>query len=185
MKNTILLATLLLSSSCAFAGNTYVGINAGSASQKVHADGESVSDNTTAFKVYGGYKMGTNVGIEAGYARFGKLSETEDGVTFGVKPTSFYVAVTGSMPATEKLDVFVKLGVARSETEIFISQGTQRASVDRNRSNVMGGIGLQYRFSDSFSAVAEYEHFGKVASYDEFGAKLKVSLVSVGLRMAF
>ena len=67
MKNTILLAALLLSASGAFAANAYVGINAGSASQRVDIGTQRLSENTSGYKVYGGYKMSANVGIEGGY----------------------------------------------------------------------------------------------------------------------
>lgn len=185
MKNKILLAALLLSSSGAFAANAYVGINAGSASQRVYVGAQSDSERTSGYKVYGGYQMSANVGIEGGYVHFNELSGSTGSITLGVKPSSFYAAMTGAMPATDKLDVFVKLGVARSESEYFIQTPTLQRSEERTRTGVFAGTGFQYRFSDSLSAVGEYEYFAKVGTYDELGVKLKVSLVSLGLRLAF
>ena len=102
-----------------------------------------------------------------------------------VKPSSFYVALTGAMPATDNIEVFVKLGVARSEAEHSVRTPTLQVSEERSRTGAVAGIGFQYRFSDSLSAVGEYEYFPKVGSYDEIGAKVKVTLISVGLRLAF
>lgn len=185
MKNTIVLAALLLSSSSVFAANAYVGINAGSSSHRLSGGGETLSESTTGYKVYGAYKMSGNVGIEGGYVRFGEVSESDGVNTLAIKPSSFYLALTGTMPADNNIDVFVKLGVARSETEYSVRTATLRESEDRMRTGAMAGIGFQYRFSDALSAVGEYEYFAKVGSVDEVGAKLKASLVSIGLRLAF
>lgn len=185
MKNTILLAALLLASSGAFAANAYVGINASSALQRVDVSIGTLSERTTGYKVYGGYKLSANVGVEGGYVNFGKVSESVGGTTATVEPSSFYVALTGAMPATDNIEVFVKLGVARSETKYSIQTATLRESEERTRIGAVAGIGFQYRFSDSLSAVGEYEYFAKVSSVDELGAKSKVSLISLGLRMAF
>ena len=96
MKNTILLAALLVVSSSALANpGSYVGVNVGSTELKITADGDSGSENGTGGKVYAGYQFTPAIGAELGYVRFGDISATEDGFTVGFKPNSFYAALTG------------------------------------------------------------------------------------------
>lgn len=185
MKNTILFTTLLLSSSCALAANGYAGINAGIAKQKAGIEGASVSQDETGFKAYGGYQFDPHIGIEGGYARFGEMSGSAQGATVGAKPTSFYAAVTGTMPATAQMNVFVKLGVARSDTDVYATYRGQREEIDMTRNSALLGTGFQYKFSNNLSLVGEYEYFGKVVKDHESGLYLKASLISIGLRLGF
>ena len=187
MKNQIILAALLLSSSCAFAGNGYVGINAGTTKQTISFDGDSGSEDTTGARVYGGYQVNPGFGIEVGYVHFGKISESEEGVSVSFKPTAIYAAATGTMPISPSMNLIGKIGVARNDTTFGASFEGQSMSFDKNNTSAMFGIGVQYKFSDTMSLVAEYEDFGKIAKFDEgdFKANMKASIVSVGLRVAF
>jgi OOP family OmpA-OmpF porin len=186
MNNKITLAALLLSSSCAFAApGAYVGVNVGSSDQELSVASQSGSETSTGVKVYGGYQVNPAFGIEAGYVRFGKVSETEDGETFGTKPSAIYAAVTGTMAVSPSFNVFGKLGVTRNKTDIFVVFEGDRFTDEKSVTTGVFGVGAQYKFSDTMSLVAEYENYGKVAKYDEAKMSLKASLISVGLRVAF
>ncbi len=185
MKNTIVLAALLLSSTCALAGTGYAGINAGSASHRVSIQGASASDDDTGVKVYGGYHFTPRTALEVGYVHFGETSSTEGWYTVGAKPKSVYAALTASMQASEQFELFAKLGVARNETTVFASNMTQRSEIERSRTSPLLGVGVAYRMSERFSIVGEYEYFGKVAEDGPSGIQLKASLVSIGIRMGF
>ncbi|MEJ7808058.1 MAG: outer membrane beta-barrel protein [Telluria sp.] len=185
-KNT-LLATLLLSSSCAIASPGYVGINVGTTTHTVSFDGDSGSENTTGARVYGGYQVSPRFGMEAGYVHFGKVSETEDGLTVNFKPTAIYAAVTGTMPVSPSFNLFGKLGVSRNSATFGVTFENDSVSMKKTSATAMFGIGVQYKMSDSMSLVAEYENFGKVAKFDEgdFKANFKAQMISIGLRNAF
>lgn len=185
MKNKFILAALLVSSSAAFAGPGYVGVSAGSSTQKLGADDFSLSESATAFKIVGGYQATPMFGLEAGYVRFGEASISADGASIGSEPTSFYAALTGTVPVSPAFNLFAKLGVAKSKTTIFASDVDGRDEFEESGTSAVVGIGAQYKFSDTMSLVAEYENFGKVAKDSESSANVKVSLVSVGLRIAF
>ena len=187
MKKQIILAALLLSSSCAFAGNGYVGINAGSTKHTVDFEGSKGSETTTGVRVYGGYQVNPGFGIEAGYVHFGKISETDEGFGITFKPTAIYAAATGTMPISPSMNLTGKIGVSRNDSTFSASFEGDSASFDKNNTTAMFGIGVQFKFSDTMSLVAEYEDFGKVAKFDEgdFKATMKASIVSVGLRVAF
>jgi OOP family OmpA-OmpF porin len=185
MKKSLLCAALILSSSAAFAGNGYAGLSAGSSTHKVSTGGLSVSDDTLGVKVYAGLQVNEAFGIEAGYAHFGKSKISAEGDSLGAKPTSFYVAATGTFKASPQFDVFGKVGVARSDTNVYANFDGESGNVDQSGTSAIFGVGLKYKLSETMSLVAEYENFGKVAKADDADLNLKVSLVSVGLRIAF
>ncbi len=145
----------------------------------------SLSESATAFKIVGGYQATPMFGIEAGYVRFGEASVSGNGASIGSKPTSFYAALTGTLPVSPAFNLFAKLGAATSETTIFASDVDGREEFEETGTSAVIGIGAQYKFSDTMSLVAEYENFGKVAKDSESSGNLKVSLVSIGLRIAF
>lgn len=183
MKNTVLLAALMFSATTAFAGTGYVGLSGGSAKQELSFEGESGSKNTGAFKAFAGYQINPSFGIEGGYIHFGDAKDSADGATVSIKPKAFYAALTGSFPMSPQFNLTGKVGVARTETKLFASFDGDSGEVEVSDTRPMVGIGTEYKFSDSMSVVAEYEHFGKVAK--ESGLSLEVSMVSVGLRMSF
>lgn len=186
MKNKILLAALLVSSSCAMAApGGYVGVNAGSTEHKINFEGESGSDTSTGVKVYGGFQVTPAIGVEAGYVHFGEIEENDPEFSLSYKPNAFYAAVTGTMPISPMFDLIGKVGVARSDSKIAVSYLGQRAALDNDVTGAFFGFGVQYKFSDTMSFVAEYENFGKIAKFDEINLTDKATLVSVGLRVAF
>jgi OOP family OmpA-OmpF porin len=183
MKKTILLAALMLSATTAFAGTGYAGVSAGSSTQKLSFDGESGSKDTAGFKAFAGYQINPSFGIEGGYVHFGDAKESEDGATVSIKPKSFYAALTGTAPMSPQFNLFAKLGIARTETTMFASFDGESGEVDVSDTSPMVGIGAEYKFSQTMSVIAEYEHFGKVAK--ESDMNLKASMVSIGLRISF
>lgn len=185
MKNTIMLAALLLSSSCAFAGTGYVGVNAGSTTHSVTFDGDSGSTDTTGARIYGGFQVTPAFGIEAGYVHFGKVSESEQGFKLTFKPTAFYAAATGTMPMSPSFNLIGKVGVARTASTFGVTFQNQSVSMDKTSTSAMFGIGVQYKYSETMSFVGEYENFGKIAKFDTEGFNMKASMVSVGLRVSF
>ena len=186
MKNNILLAALLVTSSCALAGpGGYVGVNAGSTQHNINFDGESGSDTSTGVKVYAGFQVTPAIGVEAGYVRFGEIDESDSEFSLSYKPNAFYAAVTGTMAISPGFDLIGKVGVARSDSKIAVSYLDMRASLKDDVVSALFGIGVQYKFSETMSVVAEYENYGKIAKYEEVDLTDKAALVSVGLRIAF
>jgi OOP family OmpA-OmpF porin len=185
MKNKIILAALMLSSSCAFADSGYVGVSAGSVTQDLSAQGETLSKTSTGAKLYGGYRISPALGVEAAYVHFGEASTTAEGLTVGSKPKSYYAAVTGTMAVSPVFSVSAKLGVARTDTTLFVAIDGERAAGKDTGTSAMFGVGAQYKFSETVSLVAEYENYGKVAKDEQSSLNLKVSMFSVGVRVSF
>lgn len=182
----VLIGTALAAPMAAYAEGAYVGVNVGRSEQKLSIDTQgSAKDNATAYKLYGGYDVTKNFGVEAGYIDFGKASVVDSvGDTLSSKLTSFYVAATGTLPLSEQFSLFAKLGVSfnRTKADVQLSGVTSRLGSE-NRTTPLLGIGAAYNFSKNLALVAEYENFGKVIK--EEGYNLKADLFSVGLRYKF
>lgn len=184
----LILAALALSCASAFAGNAYVGVNAGSATHTLTIDGGgvSLSKSSTAFGVNAGYQFTSMFGIEAGYAAHGEASTTSGDYEVGADPKSFYVAATATFPVSPQVSVFAKAGVARSDTTVFDSYKGARESFKKNDTSGMFGVGASYAFAPNLAIVAEYSNFGKVAKNERDSRdSLKVAQVAAGVRFAF
>jgi OOP family OmpA-OmpF porin len=184
----LILATLALSCASAFAGNVYVGANAGSATHKLAMDGGGItlSESSTAFGVNAGYQITPMFGIEAGYTAHGEASTKAGDYEVGTDPKSFYAAATATFPVTPQISVFAKAGVARSDTTLFGSYKGERESFKKNDTSGVFGIGASYAFAPNLAIVAEYTNFGKVAKNEgDSRDSLKVAQVSAGVRFSF
>lgn len=163
------------------ADGSYLGVNVGSAKQKVSVNGNSGSARDTAAKVYGGYNFDKNFGVEAGYADFGNAQKTlADGTSFNAKSHAFYFAGTATAPINDQFAVFAKLGVTANRSKLSSSSG---GNTTKNNTDAMIGVGASYAINNQLSAVAEYENFGKVAKGN--GGDIKAEMYSVGLRYKF
>lgn len=186
MKNKILLAALLVSSSCALADpGAYVGVNAGSTEHHIDFMDESGSDTSTGVKLYGGYQFTPAIGLELGYVRFGEIEESDPEFSISYKPTAMYAALTGTMAISPAFNLIGKLGVSRSNSKLEAAYLDMSGEAESKVTSAMFGIGVQYKFSETMSVMAEYENFGKISKFEEFDFNDKAALVSVGLRIAF
>ncbi|WP_158610216.1 outer membrane beta-barrel protein [Herminiimonas sp. KBW02] len=177
------------------AEGAYVGFNAGRANQKLNVssdDGRDVlKENSTGYKLYGGYEFNRYFGVQGGYIDLGKGNVTyvDDDVQGNLrsKVRSFYIAATASLPINDQFAVFAKLGVSRNRVKVvdtYTDAGVAgHISESETRTTPLIGIGAAYNFSRDLAAVVEYEDFGKVAKDD--GINLKANLFSVGLRYKF
>jgi len=177
------ISTVLALPLFAQAQNAYVGVNAGSSELKLSGDAGSGSEDKTGYKAYAGYDFTKNFGLEAGYADFGKLKESNAGTSVSMETTAFYLAATGTLPINAQFSAFAKAGVSQNRTKATLSGFGQRFSGSKDKTAAMFGIGAAYHFNQNISAVLEYENFGKTLSED--GVKLKASLVSIGVRYKF
>ncbi len=159
---------------------SYLGANVGRAEQKARVDGfGSFKDNDASFKLYGGHEFTPNLGVELGYVNFGEADKSFGPVNASSKPQSLYLAGTGTLPLSEQISLFGKVGVSVNRTKI---RAPGFSDTERNTTALLG-IGAAYKFAPNMSMVAEYENFGKVL--DEDGGNIKADLVSIGLRYKF
>jgi len=178
-----LIAAALAAPLAAQAENAYVGASIGRAEQKADVAGYSFKDNTTGYKLVGGYDFTKNFGLEAGYADLREISISGYGARASSKPEVFYVAGTATLPIDEQFSVFGKAGIAAAHTTISASlNGYSDHGTDNETTGVIG-VGAAFNLNKNVSFVAEYEYFGKVAK--DSGSSIKADLLSVGVRYKF
>jgi len=142
----------------------------------------SVDGKDTAWKLYGGYMLNRSFGIEAAYVNLGAVSYSGDffgdPVTDGkVEVTGFNIAGIGSLPISEQLSVFGKLGLFIWEVEASDITGGAPFSDTADGTDISFGVGVGYNFTRNLGVRAEWEMF----QIDESDA----SLISIGVVWRF
>ena len=99
----------------------------------------SLNDDSTAYKVFGGYRATPYIGIEGGYRNFGKA----DAGPFSVKTDGFDVAAVGFLPVGPA-DLFAKGGV------IFWNTDSQASAPNDSGQDLMYGVGGQLNLGSVF-----------------------------------
>jgi OOP family OmpA-OmpF porin len=191
MKRIILAAAVAASSNLALAAQPapvtpfYVSVNAGSAKQEVTLDGYdgSGSASDTAFQIAGGYRVAPNIDVEVGYTNFGKAEGSEGNSSVSMKPQALHVAVAGTWRLTREFSFTGKLGVAHVRTKLDAAVGSMSGSDTDSRNTLLAGVGVRYAFTPNVAVTADYQHFGKVLSYN--GINSKAHVITAGVRFSF
>ena len=136
-------------------------------------NGTANDKSDTGGKIYGGYNVDQNWGVEAGYTDFGK----ENVGAGNVKGSGTYVAGKYNFPLGERFSGYGKLGVAYNERKYDNGAGTHVNNYD---TGLYGGVGVEYKLNEKLALNAEYERYGKDKA---FGAKADV--YTVGLKYGF
>lgn len=164
---------------------TYIGVGIASADHDFKVAG-ATNTNTDGYKasgkLFGGYEMNQNWGVEAGYTDFrsSDASYTYNGTPGRASSDghSIYLAAKGTVPINEQFSAYGKLGAAYNKTSL--SSTTPGLHFDDSKTQAYGALGLQYKINPQVALVAEYERYG---SKRDFGAKPDV--LTVGARYSF
>lgn len=175
----------------------YAGIGAGS-SKTTGVDGPIIGtgipagtrltggdSNEGMFKLYGGYQITPNWGIEAQYSDLGKrdvVARTAAGVAIvggSFKASQHSIAATGTLPLGGNFSLLGKLGVSSNRGKVSILG----ASTSGSKTAGMAGVGVAYNFTPALAVRLEYEDFGKMG--DGFGGSIRANATSVSLKYAF
>ena len=124
-----------------------------------------VDDDNNSYALGAGYAFTPNVSLEGAYQEFGSHNGETDcppGVTCLVVPlsaqadlTGISLSLVGSIPLTDKLDVYGKIGFVSWDIEF---KGISSA-FDTSGEDLQYGAGLRWSIDDHWKAFAEY---GKV-----------------------
>lgn len=163
----------------------YGGLAVGRSSFKLPGASVAITgkdSRDTAYKLYGGYRLNENFGIEAGYARLGSFSEQATLATGSVtqqgKASSFYVAGTARYALNEQFALQGRLGLARNKVS-----GTNLLpasdSLQGRTNSLMLGVGAEFKVAKNLALTADYDYYGKVSN------KVKASTFMVGARLSF
>lgn len=187
----ISVATLMLAAQAAQAApqadelGAYGGVAVGRSSFRLDSPSVPVTGKDrrdTAYKLYGGYRLNENFGVEAGYARLGSFSEQATlptgSVTQEGKASSFYIAGTGRYALNEQFALQGRLGVARNK----VSGSNLLPAVDSlqgRKTSLTWGVGAEYKLTKNLALTADYDNYGKVSD------KVKASTFMLGARLNF
>jgi opacity protein-like surface antigen len=143
--------------------HAYIGVGASTIKN------DALDSYRTGFKLFGGYDFDQNLGIEAGYTRIGKESET---FIFGSAPYSYttrgsnsYIAGKYTVPINDRFSAYGKLGVSQTVRKYSDNQFNDYKS---NQTGLYGALGVKYKLNQNMSVLAEYERNGKTK---DVGAK--------------
>ncbi|WP_254926554.1 outer membrane beta-barrel protein [Janthinobacterium sp. PC23-8] len=180
--------TAMSAMSAAHAEGPYVGVGVTANRYDFNVPGATSADNHSGTKVGGkffaGYDLNQTWAVEGGYADFGSKNYSyidNAGNNGSVKGDShgYYLAGKATMPVTDKVGVFGKLGVARVDNSLSGS-GLSSGIGGQNKTGVYASLGAQYAINEKVSLTAEVEHFGKSADQGH-----KATGLAVGARYNF
>ena len=154
------------------AGRGYVGASA------VSAKNQSSDAHKADGKLFGGYQFDERLGVEAGWTNHHKTDfATSTGVPGSTEGYGTYVAAKYTLPVSERVAAYGKVGLSHNERKLSNSLGQRFKDDDTGG---YGGVGVEYKLNQNTALVGEYERYGKSKAY---GAKPDV--YSVGLKQAF
>lgn len=175
----------------------YAGIGAGS-SKTTGVDGPITGvgipagtrmtggdSNEGMLKLYGGYQITPNWGIELQYSDLGKrdvVARTATGapiVAGTFKATQYSIAGTGTLPLGANFSLLGKLGISNNHGKISVLGQSDSGS----KTSLMAGVGVAYNLTPALAVRLEYEDFGKMG--DGFGGSIRTNSTSVSLKYAF
>ena len=145
--------------------------------------GQKANKSGTAYKLYGGYRLTEHFGVEAGYARLGRVSQWSPAYGGSRLQTGtgqvFYAAATARMPLGDAFAVNGRLGVARGRISGDSNWAPANQRLSGTSTGVMVGVGAEYRMTQNLAITADYDYFGKLSK------QAKGGMFTVGLKASF
>lgn len=124
-------------------------------------------------KIYGGYQITPNWGVEAQYGDLGNRTLTFAGANVGsFRVSQMSIAGTGTLPLDSGFSLLGKLGISSARP-------TGSGVISNSKTSALIGVGMGYNITPALSARVEYEDFGKI------GDNFRAVGYSVSLKYAF
>ncbi len=149
-----------------------VGASVARASVEANGLGQTVDGDADGSRIFGSYMFTRRFGIEAGYSAFGRPDDNTLASNLEVETDSYDLYAVGVHPVSEKIDLFGKLGVVRSSTEIELDETSE---VTSSSTDLALGFGGEYSVSERFAIRGEFQWVDS----DNSGAVRMVSLGGV------
>lgn len=142
-------------------------------------------DTAIPLKVFIGYDVNKNLGVELGYKNFGRSTVDPvpgSGSTLTSSGNAWYAAVKGSMSLSEDWSLFGKLGVSHINNH-FTGAGELRAlSASTDKAELYAAVGTAYQLTRNLAVTLELERFGAAK---EKNMKFSMDGFSAGIRYQF
>lgn len=166
-----IISAAALAAFAAQAQGPYVGGSIGQSRYKgPDIGGLSTDRSDTGGKIYGGYGITPNVGVELGYAELGKA----DSAAGSVRGRGLFVDLVGTVPITDSFSAIGRIGAFNGKAKT--SLGSSDSST-----NAKYGLGVQYDFTKQTGLRAEWERY----RFEPFGSKENADLFSIGVNHKF
>lgn len=180
--SVLALAVASMASSAAMA-QAYVSGAAGAGHVNLDCSGAASCDNdSTAFKVLGGYNFGNGLAGELGYISFGKATASGAGVTAEAKATGLLLGAAFHAPLANNFGLTGRLGMINMKTEITRTvAGIGSGSDSETNIKPYFGFAVTYAFTQDLKLEAGAD-FSR-AEYD--GEDASVRTLTMGLRFDF
>jgi len=153
------------------ANTFYAGAKAGWAS--VHHDlnqfkgkpGQTVSRNSEAYGVFGGYQITDNLAVEAGYEYFGRAKTKTNGEQyFRHTAHGTTLALKGSYPVLADLDVYGRVGAALIRSDYKFNEGNDVKKYHNLKVSPVFAAGVEYAILPELALRAEYQWVSRVGN---------------------
>ncbi len=172
-----LLAQIFLMQVAVADGTWYVGASIGSANFDNGIDGFQLDSDDTAMRFYGGYRFNEHFSVDGGYLDFGQFDAFVDSggnpIQISEDADGFLFAATGSIPLSDKLSLYGRLGAFFWDGESLIG------NVDDNVSDVNAHLaaGIRAKIYKNLSVTVDWSRF------DLDGTN--ADLLAIGLQVGF
>lgn len=165
----IIAACAMAASPFACHASGYIGASIGQTNIDIPGfdDGDSIA-------ISGGYKFSDNFAIEASYVELGDSKDNEAPV-WTLKADGINLAAIGIIPATDKIDVFGKLGMYM--WDFSVNEAGFGEIYSKDGTDLSLGFGASMLVTERFGLVVEYQEF-EVDDED-------LSNISLGARFRF
>jgi OOP family OmpA-OmpF porin len=155
ITRTLVSAAALVAFATAHAQSTsqttgpYVGGSIGSTKYRGSDIGGLDTDKTSGGgKIYGGYGITPNVGVELGYADLGKFKSAAG----DVKGHGLFLDAVGTIPVSESVSLLGRVGA-------FNGRLSDTVNGNKSGTNVKAGLGVQWDFNKTTGVRAEWERY--------------------------
>jgi OmpA-OmpF porin, OOP family len=165
-----------------YVGGAFGAFGARATGIDLKAGPSSTSKNGSGGKLFAGFQLTENFGVEVGGLRSSTLKRTfvVNGANVAQKGdiNAFYLAGTGRLPIGERFAATTRLGFARSKFSGTNVLPTASA-ITGSKSGLMFGVGGEYRFTPKIGATLDYDYLPKTSKH------LKSGLLSLGVKVSF
>lgn len=161
----------------------YVAFGVGPSHFNLDCSGATSCDNNdTAFKIVGGYTLGSGFSAELGYANFGKARASDPTVSGSVKGDGMTLGAAYQYQFNRDWGGAARLGLARMKTTVSGSvAGVGSGSMSETHTAPYYGLGVNYMVGKSWKIEGGVD-FSKV---EASGEKATVRAITIGAGYAF
>ena len=146
------------------------------------SDGFSTIKSTNSpvpFNAYVGYAFHPNFAVEGGLTYFGEYRfDAPPKATVG----AFHLGIKGSLPLAQNWLLTGKIGVARHGVSVDVPAGAGTLEYNAHAVRPMFGVGMEYRFTDRFSATLDLNDYG---TSKEPELQLAIRNLELGIKYRF